>query len=89
MSFLFPHLSKEYIHENYNAIGLLFGVPVHLTMDLNGTGVDDDVEIIQECNWVPRWMLYGAIFFSSLVASVQVRLGYDPRLPIFVFWVRD
>jgi len=69
MSLSFPHKSDDEIRQRYNAIGLLWGVPVYINVyeDTGALTIEGDMA---ELNWVPRPLYLLAAAFSAFVATV-------------------
>lgn len=92
MSLSFPHLTKEDIMSEYNALGLLWGVPVYM----NVYAEEDDKEQLlidtnmEEMNWVPRPLFFLALLLTSILAVFMDSAQKELVVPIVILkmWVR-
>lgn len=94
--FSFPHKTEEQWAEQYNSYGKLYGfLPVYFTLVRNGDEwgfgpSEDGRAVIEEANWVPRWLFrLVAMFFGHTIIARSI-LGGDecPQLPIYWYrWV--
>jgi hypothetical protein len=85
MSFSFPHVSREYIRQRYNALGLLWGVPVYVYIEYNAQEEQAYIDnVLEECNWVPTPLFRFALWISQMLTDLAVGQGRDSTLPLII-----